>query len=281
MSAGKDCVVVPLDGSLAGEAALPYAALIARAYALDVVAVHAVDQESLASAADLARAAAWFDTYVGEAATRHDVKVSTSTVVLGSAASAILDFAEGSRFIAIASHGRGGVRAALIGSVADNVVRGAEGPVVFVPCEGTSLAADSDVILIALDGSDRSLLGLEAGRELAAKLEANVALVRGWRFMAHYGGALPYAYVTPELLEAPKDEAEGYLATVVRPGEEAFTPDGYIPDAILQTADRVGARFIVVTASGKGVGKRLVLGSTTNRLMHSSKRALLIVPVTS
>jgi len=62
--------------------------------------------------------------------------VSTSYTLLGGStvASAVLEHAESTRadLVALATHGRGGYRRALVGSVADKIIRGMHGPVLVV-----------------------------------------------------------------------------------------------------------------------------------------------------
>ena len=197
----------------------------------------------------------------------------------GHAAHAILDSAEGAELIIIGSHGLGGVRAEVIGSVADKVGRGSEIPVLFIPSAGDHSIAGIPTILIALDGSAHAARGLAVGRDFAGKLKAKVVIVRAWSYIAQY--VVEPAYFTTEVMDAPKEVAEGYLAGVAAADERALAIEGYPPDAVESAAKAVDAGIVVLTTSGKGVGKRLFLGSTTDRLMHSLRRPLLIVPAHS
>jgi nucleotide-binding universal stress UspA family protein len=63
------------------------------------------------------------------------MNVHTEVVQDGPPASGILQFAEDRHadLIAIGTHGRGGLSRAVLGSVADKVVRGAHCPVLVVP----------------------------------------------------------------------------------------------------------------------------------------------------
>jgi len=47
---------------------------------------------------------------------------------------------------------------------------------------------------------------------------------------------------------------------------------------LLEASEEIDAALIVLTSSGKGLGKRLALGSTTDRVVHGAKRPVLVVP---
>ena len=49
--------------------------------------------------------------------------------------------------------------------------------------------------------------------------------------------------------------------------------------AIEEAANKYDAGLIVLSSSGKGLARRIALGSTTDRVMHSVQRPLLIVPI--
>jgi nucleotide-binding universal stress UspA family protein len=103
-----DEVVVPLDGSETGARALPFAHAFAGRTGAEVVTVHVGDAPHPEVRADLE--------------------------LTGSPGDALIGFAnaEPGRVLCLSSHGRGGLRRALLGSVAEEVVRGAAGPVVVI-----------------------------------------------------------------------------------------------------------------------------------------------------
>lgn len=123
-------IVVPLDGSPRAEAVLPVAlALAARPVArLTLLRVvppdHADDARSVRE--DFERIAS---TLLAE-----DVEVVPRVVLDDNPARAILRVADelDAGLIAMATHGRGGVRRLVLGSVADKVIRGTDRPVLVV-----------------------------------------------------------------------------------------------------------------------------------------------------
>ena len=124
-------IVVPLDGSRFAEEALAPAVSLAGAVPHRLPpAWHSVrlDEEALAvPEAD----ASDYMTSLSERPRPHATDAQTAVVVQADVAQAILETAtSGSAdVIAIATHGRGGLERAVLGSVADKVIRGASIPV--------------------------------------------------------------------------------------------------------------------------------------------------------
>ncbi|MBW3533749.1 MAG: universal stress protein [Gemmatimonadetes bacterium] len=135
-------VVVPLDGSPLAEGALDGAARLSELFEAPLSLIRAVAYpigpmspylphtiEMSRQVVDDARDAA--ERYLGEVAERmraRGLEVDATVVTDQHAAHAILEHA-GDDPVAMATHGRSGMERALLGSVADKVIRGAGGPV--------------------------------------------------------------------------------------------------------------------------------------------------------
>jgi nucleotide-binding universal stress UspA family protein len=275
-------IVVPLDGSKNAENALPFAALLAQLHGATVEFVHVVDHEGVEGQVDLAQSRETFTTYAGQLADQWAIAKYRSLVPQGSPAAMILEAASAASFIVIASHGHGGFHAMFIGSVADKVVRGATVPVLLVPGVGAPVFPDTHrTILIGLDGSEPAENALRVGRSLATKMGAPIVLIRAWMLpaqaMATYGAEGGY-YPADELLEMVTATANEYLQHTAVAGEKAFVAQGSPALVLAAAATQLDAGLVVVAASGQGLAARFALGSTTDRLMHSLHRPLLIVP---
>ncbi len=130
-------LLIPLDGSaLAAEILAPALALAALMHAeatlLRIVEPLYVDQELLAYKEQLdGEAIQEAQTYVADLAQRTDPTVATQVILAPQPALTILDYAQSHEYdlIAMATHGRSGLKRLLIGSVADKVLRGAETPI--------------------------------------------------------------------------------------------------------------------------------------------------------
>ena len=275
MSTGP--IVVPLDGSKNAEMAIPFALRLAEIYGLEMRFVHVLHGEQLKGPDAREKAATTFRDYVdgllagrGHASVRH-----TSEVLAGAPAAEILKYAESAAFITIATHGRGGVKATFVGSVADKVVRGARVPLVLVPLAQEPKPVGEGPILVALDGSPEGEKGLPLARELAAKRNAKVILVRAYSLPPAMG--VEFAPYPADLLTTLQSDAEEYLRQTVKEGESAVCVQSTPAEGIAQAAEEFDVGLVVVAAHGRGWAARLALGSTTDRLMHLVKRPMLIV----
>ena len=140
-------ILVPLDGSLIGAAAIPFTEELAHAMNAEIVLLHSVQPVSVvatlaevgtslpeAAVASVKReeAAAYLDSIKNELGTK---RLKASTVVCdGSPAEQIIDYARTNAIdlIAMSSHGRTGIGRWVFGSVTDKVLHAGDLPVLVV-----------------------------------------------------------------------------------------------------------------------------------------------------
>jgi nucleotide-binding universal stress UspA family protein len=185
-------IVVPLDGSIRAERAIPVAARIARASGGSVVLLRVVSAATeywpnmvseptirqVAIDADLTET----EKYLSEVATLTTLDdVPTETVALyGSTASTILRVAHSTQadLIVLCSHGYTGMTRWAMGSVAEKVARHADMPVLIlreggpIPAGPHPDAARPLRALVTLDGSAHAKAALEPAASLIAALAA-------------------------------------------------------------------------------------------------------------
>jgi nucleotide-binding universal stress UspA family protein len=140
------------------------------------------------------------------------------------------------------------------------------------------MTLDKRPILVALDGSPEAERGLEAARDLAKRAGAKIVLVRAFSIPPPVG--IEFAYYPPDLLTTMQTAAQEYVAGAAQPGERTVLIQGSPAGAIEQAATDVNAGLVVMTSHGKGLAARLALGSTTDRVLHTVHRPMLIVPIT-
>ncbi len=143
-------------------------------------------------------------------------------------------------------------------------------------------------ILIATDGSELALDGVEQGVALAAALKAEVAIMTVTEPLAdgfYDPPGWPALYAS---LEEYRNSREGAaqerlapaLEIAQRAGVPASThhvPDRYAAEGIVETAEAQGADLIVMASHGRrGLG-RLLLGSQTQQVLTHSKIPVLVV----
>ncbi|HEX5506404.1 MAG TPA: universal stress protein [Thermomicrobiales bacterium] len=300
-------VLAPLDGSPLAERALPFAEALARPAGGCVVLVRAVPFLSrpagdepfptLAAAQDAAAREArdYLDAVAARLAGR-GVAVDVATPCEDEA-EGILGEAErrGADLIAMATHGRGGLRRLVYGSVAEEVLARATTPTLvvraWVPTGGAALLGDHPRLLVPLDGSADAAAALPVAAALADELDGTLLLMRAV--------ARPDLAFAPDLLAAPllrqelaeeRAAAEDYLRaladryaragraveTVVRVGR----PGLEMAAAVIEAVGRERGAALVVMASHRYRGlDRLLLGSVADAtLRHGTLPVLLVRP---
>jgi nucleotide-binding universal stress UspA family protein len=283
-------ILVPLDGSAAAEAVLPFVTNIAQATGSDVLLVSAVTPIAVW---DEAHAAVKWEAQEATASdylqAMRDKLASTgltaqSRVVFGAAAEAILHTAIGERadLIAITTHGRSGLARWVLGSTTAKLVQATNWPILVVrpPADGTSTAdANITKMLVPLDGSEAAASVLPFAADLAKSFGAKICL-----FQAAPEPVTVYPGVQTEV----EASARQFLASAAeRLSEQGVQADsvasfGNTVDGIVWAAERENADLIVMSTHGRsGIG-RVVLGSVADAVVRrTSLPVILVRPATS
>lgn len=314
-------IVVPLDGSKFAEAALPYAAAVQKGTgaALALVSSHDPIPPAVAGpeeAADMgvpvrvdtmAAAPATSGkmreslreertTYLRETARRLreatgvDAEVS---LLEGRADRAIMDRvgSAGADLVVMASHGRGAMERAWMGSVADRLIRGLHVPVLVVRPESEerpdpTAAPELAEVLVPLDGSELSEAALDPAAALAGALEVPLVLLRVVGSRMELGSTyIPHAAKEyREQVAAERREAESYLDDVSQrlAGREVQVAgtevvEGPAARSILDRAVATGPAVIAMATHGRGGLRRMVLGSVTDKVVRAAVGPVLAV----
>jgi len=281
-------IVVPLDESELAEEALPWAAYLARVfrYAVHLVAVWTPEDEIYLRAdtgpgPSTEHIGAVLERYLGEVRRREVFEGITVTaeVRIGKVAEHICEVSleHDTRLAVLTSHGRGGVRRFIQGSVADTLVRTLSIPVFVVrPGEGKP---PIERIVLTLDGSETSEVGLPPARGLAAATGAQLHLLRVSNPLAE----LPYAGMGPapdlgDLARQLLEVAQAYLQETARENEICEVRSGRPLDVITEYAREAKCDVIVMGTHGRGGVVRLALGSTADAVMRAADRPVLLIP---
>jgi nucleotide-binding universal stress UspA family protein len=158
-----DSILVPLDGSRRAEAVLPYATDLAKRYESKVILMRVVPafyqiwRETVPGTVDIAPSGAEAGIEIAQREARNRARVARrylsgvrtrlqnaglsevhTVTAQGDAGAEIVRYAKQEKvgLIAIATHGRSGLVRAVMGSVADRVVRQAPGPVLVIRSAG-------------------------------------------------------------------------------------------------------------------------------------------------
>jgi nucleotide-binding universal stress UspA family protein len=260
-------VVVPLDGTPRSESVLPHALAFARGGPVTLVSTRRDD--------DVQRRQAYLDEHV----TNLGLTGAETVVVLDRGpADSILVTAHrhpGS-VICMATHARGGLGEEFLGSVAEEVVRDAEPPVLLVGPEAAATPGTGTTMLIAVDTPESARSVVLPSVAIASSLGLDVKAVH---VIAPPPIPLaPDADVPPRSGEQDAIEAAaaefaecGIAGTteVVRGPEPAHT--------IVDLANSLPAALVVVGTHARRGFARLALGSVAMRVVRHARCPVLVV----
>lgn len=295
-----ETVLVPLDGSTFSENALAHAALIAdrTGAALHLVLVHTPLPMTATEVSAVPLLDQWHkdhrnreEAYLEEQAAWLRERGATVTTELreGDVVGELRDAASRADLVVLATHGRGGIERAWLGSVADSLVRTVATPLLLIrPAEEEEgepvrTVAPPGHILVGVGGSPGGEAALDQAAALARAFGARMTLVRVVAFPSGLGSPyLPHG-IEMDRAAAQADEEQAQAALRKVPARyEGIPVDTRISHAyhaargILDTAAEVGADMLAVGAHRRTVVGRAVLGSTADKVVRASAVPVLV-----
>ncbi|MEO7706812.1 MAG: universal stress protein [Thermoflexales bacterium] len=298
-------VLVPLDGSDMAAQVLPHVRALATLFGARVTLMRATADEApnqdigpgpdfLAfAAADLASSGIAADTLVTQ----------------GRPADAILDTAaqQSVDLIAMCTHGRGGIRRFVLGSVAASLIGNTSMPLLLVRGNQASVddvptqTIDYRKILVPLDGSPLAASVLPLVTEIAAKAGATIVLLRAMPEPNEEAATTNSLQMLRSITGVKPDSADGttldpYAVQLEREREGAqssldLAADGLksagvkvdtivafgpAAETILQVALTQQADFIAMATHGRSGLTRFLLGSVADRIVRYSRIPVLL-----
>jgi nucleotide-binding universal stress UspA family protein len=206
----------------------------------------------------------------------------TVTSVLGSAGQVLAATAEGASAIVVGRRGFGPAKSALLGSVSLRLTTRARCPVIVT---GDNEPPRSGPIVVGVDGSDFGAAALKFALQEAALRNTTVRAVTAYRTPEL---AVP---VKPEFSKELQESTEAEAAEITsrtlpysRAAQtqqvevEQVTAEGRPADVILEHA--ADAQLIVVGSHGKGMIRRLILGSVSRQVLLDSERPVAVIDIT-
>lgn len=289
-----ETILVPLDGSEAAAAALPFARLLPATRYLLLRVEAALDPvirelaglnakvwrnaEESAALADLDRAAA---TFPGET-------VEPLVIFAADPADAILDTAVDADLIVMGTHGRGAAGRLLRGAVTDRVARHATVPVLVVRSDTQPVATPR--LVVPLDGSPLAEEALTIALALGSALNSPLHLIRvvddedvqQLRHAWQAANREPHPGDEADAREACQSQAESYLAEVAARLAARGLPVASETLTGNPGTELVGAvtpeDIVVMRSHGRGGIRRWLIGSVAERLVREGPAPVLLVP---
>lgn len=290
-------ILIPLDGSAFSESALPWALALGKGSqaTLHLASVHEPIPTFAHDEWDAA-ASEWTDDYLGQVRDRLLPKAEGGVdgwVGRGPVVERLLERANevSADLVVMATHGRGGLTRAWLGSTADAFLRQSGIPILLVrPSDEASGGADSESprverIMVPLDGSDLSVAVLEMAAQLAELWGATLHLVRVVAYPVEIASPyLPHTVqMNQEVIENARKSAQTYLEE--RAGElrgrgldvkTLAVVDTQAAHALVREVERLDADLVVMATHGRGGIQRALLGSTTDKVVRSVQVPVLV-----
>jgi len=294
-------ILIPLDGSVLAESALPVAKYLSRAVGARITLIHIIEKDAVAF------------IHGERHLTRHEeaegyldqIRKSTfpagSPVALHVHESAVQDVAQGivehqdeltPDLIVMCSHGRGGFRDLLFGSIAQQVITSGRVPVLIVRPQAAERQKPFECrsILAPTDGRPHHEEGLITAARLAQATRARLNLVAVAPTLetlagrqAATGRFMPGA--TRTMLEMVEDELRTYLEGMA----ERFQAEGVPVSALVgsgdpaaliaRNAETTHADLIVFGTHGKAGTKAFWAHSVGARVLAQTSQPALLVPI--
>lgn len=300
----EGAILVPLDGSVFAEQAVPLAIAIAQATRRRIwlATVQRVllwpdetkNVETMATMRRLLHAEG--ENYLRGVQERfHTEGIDLDPVVLPNEAipvgQELADFVTSAHIglVVMATHGRGGLSRAWLGSVADDLVRRSTVPVILVRA-GTAHLQQGTRILVPLDGSVPAESLIELVCSIAARRHQEITLLQVVAPVITHLGVPESSVVSvdAEMTLAHQHQAQDYIADV----EEAVRARGVkcsslvtigasAASAILDIAKPGDFGMIAMATHGRGGIRRVMLGSVADKVVRGAEIPVLVWRPTS
>jgi nucleotide-binding universal stress UspA family protein len=282
-------ILVPLDGSVLAERALPLARRLAAADGGRLVLLWVLRAPPAGAAGDPLREVAprrEAEAYLRRLAAGPEAPPAEPVVLEGEAAPTILAEARrrGVDAIVLSTHGRSGIGRWLYGSVADAVMRHAAVPVLLVPAASAVRAwptTRAPRLLVALDYSPLSEAVLPAAGQVAASLGAELILLSvAPQLVTTDPYGMAYTAYDIDADQAQRRQYLEGLATTLRAAGHAVkvrTEFGFVATTIGDVAREEDADLIALSTHGSGGATRLLMGSVATGVVQRAAVPVLVV----
>ena len=295
-------ILVPLDGSRLAEAALPIAARLAAAFGATIALLHVIEKDAPSTVhgephlANAVQANEYLVRLTQQlVATGLKVDYHVHEAPVGDVPRSIASHAEehNSDLIIVCTHGGGGLRRGLWGSIAQRVLQLSRRPVLLARAATAPSSASSfapATIMVPLDGTAAAEAALPDATSLAHALKAGLRLVMVVPTLDKVAGEhQPKATFLPGttrmLLDVQQEQATVYLenlaASIRAAGVEAVAEvrrGGPVAELAADAAEH-GDGLVVAATHGRAGLQAIWTTSVATRLLKRTNAPILLVPI--
>lgn len=216
------------------------------------------------------------------------VQVQEHTARDVAAAPAVLNYAaeHDVDLIGLGTHGRRGARRALLGSVAEEVVRRADVPVLTVrgsDGEVGPVVGGIDQVLVPVDFSDPAREAARHAREMAHLYDARIHLLHVIEESLHpafYVGGVSSIYdVEPDIEEKARTHLRRFAEKTIGPDEDVdvHVMPGQAASSITSFVDEHGMDLVTTSTHGRTGMERFLMGSVAEKVVRHVRCPVLTV----
>lgn len=294
-------LLVPLDGSRLAESVIPAAVYLAGKLGSSLTLIHVIEQdapETIHGQRHLNNSGE-AEKYLQELIkTRFPADYKISYHVhedkVSNVAQSLVEHSGELHpdLIIMCSHGRGGVRDLLFGSIAQKVIALGKTPLMLIqPDEDNNENTfECRTMLIPVDGNQEHERGLYAAEEIAKACDSRIHLLMAVPVFGNLSGEWTSSSkflpgTTTRMLEMLADNAEDYLSDLkkdliskkIKATSETNRDDP--EDAIIKSSSSINADVIVLGTHGKTGLDAFWSGSVTARICRQVHKPILLVPI--
>jgi nucleotide-binding universal stress UspA family protein len=191
--------------------------------------------------------------------------------------------------VVMRTRGRAGLSRAVLGSVAEGVVKSSPVPVLLLPPQAEPATRPGlGTILVPVDGSPGGALALGAARELALATGARLVLLQvvvpASSYFVHASAVHGAIYLDPRWDEDAVSGARAYVDSLTR----HLTADGLrcegsvlvedsVSEALVRSATEQRADLIAMSSEAHTGAARVILGSVTDAVVRRAACPVLVL----
>lgn len=292
-------LLVPLDGSHLAEAALPMAARLATTCGAAIALLHVIEKDAPSRVHGARHLADKMDAevYLAQLARElagdgRSISFHVHEAPVGDVARSIASHAEEqeSDLVILSTHGAGGIREALWGSIALRVLQLSHRPMVLVRAHWVTPLFTPRTIMVPLDGTAVAEAALPLAITLAHGMDVHLRLVMVVPTLETAAGeqqpkATFHPSTTRALLDAEEKQAIVYLEEMTASIRSAGVPTFAevrrgVPVAQLAADTAEHADGLIVAASHGRAGLQAAWSpSVAARLLRHTRAPVLLVPI--
>ncbi len=289
-------ILVPLDGSRLAEAVLPTAVALGECLGAKLMLLHIIEEHApqTVHGEPHLTSTQQADAYLSEIARRYEgmqfeqhVHGTEEQNVAQSIASHVTE--HDVDMVALCTHGRGGPRRVVWGSIAQQVLRRVNAPVLLVRPQMPSVTSFKS-ILVPLDGMPSAEMALPAASQIARACAAQLYLVNVVPTVETVTGDLQAAarltpLSTAAALNAKEEQSRDYLEQTAKrlrsEGVQAnpFVRRGETVPSLAEAAHQTKADIVVIATHARVGLDAVWTGSVTATLVGKVTKPMLMIRI--